>query len=203
MSAFRSPLKTGVLSVCALAALAFAAPAAAQDPTFDAFRNVCISGDGDAAAAAAALSAEGGWTPLDPAMFGDSVPFENLKAWMKPVGAGFQMAMTGDMTEPMEGMGAMSMNMGVCAIGGQPADVAAIEGAVKSWTGASAPIADMNTAEYRGYVVSIQDGRPVPVDANITDEGLGVRMMTGELRMLMVGEQGGITMVMYMDPKMQ
>ncbi|HEV2081739.1 MAG TPA: hypothetical protein VGR32_04710 [Brevundimonas sp.] len=203
MFAFRSPLKTGVLAACAVGAMAFAAPALAQDPVFDAFSEICIAGDGDAGKAAAALSSEGGWVPLDPAMFGDEVPFENLKAWMKPVGAGFQMAMTGDMVEPMPGMGAMSMNMGVCAIGGQPADAASIEGQIKSWTGASAPVPEMNTPEFRGYVVSMKDGRPVPVDPNITDEGLGARMMTGELRMLMVGDQGGVTMVMYMNPRVQ
>ncbi|MBU1325644.1 MAG: hypothetical protein KJ676_10410 [Alphaproteobacteria bacterium] len=203
MFSLRSPLQTGVLTACAAAALAFAAPAAAQDPVFEAFQSVCIAGDGAAAKAAAAVEADGGWTELDPAMFGADAPFDNLKAWMKPEGAGFQLVMTGDMTEPMPGMGAMAMNMGVCAVGGQPADVAAIEGAIQGWTGSSAPVADMNTPEYRGYVVSMQDGRPVPVDANISQEGLGARMMTGELRMIMVGEQGGVTMVMYMDPKMQ
>lgn len=203
MFAFRSPLKTGALAACAVGALALAAPAFAQDRVFDTFSTVCVAGDGDATKAAAALTADGGWMPLDPAMFGDDVPFENLKAWMKPVGAGFQMAMTGDMAEPMPGMGAMAMNMGVCAIGGQPANAASIEAQVKSWTGAAAPVPEMNTPEFRGYVVSIQDGRPVPVDPNISDEGLGARMMTGELRMLMVGDQGGVTMVMYMDPRVQ
>lgn len=201
MSAFRSPVLTGALAACAV--LVCAAPALAQDPVYDTFKSVCIAGDGDAAKAEAALNAEGGWTSLDPAMFGADVPFENLKAWMKPSGAGFQMAMTGDMVEPMPGMGAMSINMGVCAIGGQPADGAAIEGAIKAYTGATGPVPAMDTPEFRGYVVSMEGGRPTPVDPNITDEGLGARMMTGELRMLMVGDQGGVTMVMYMDPKVQ
>lgn len=201
MFAFRSPVRTGVLAACA--ALAFAAPAMAQDAVFDAFSSVCIAGDGDATKAAAVLEADGGWTPLDPAMFGNDAPFENLKAWMKPAGGGFQMAMTGDMTEPMPGMGGMGMNMGVCAIGGQPADAAAIEGEIKGFTGASAPVPEMNTPEFRGYVVSIENGRPVPVDQNMSQEGMGARMMTGDLRMLMVGDQGGVTMVMYMNPQVQ
>lgn len=200
MFAFRSPVRTGVLAACA--ALAFAAPAMAQDPVFDMFSTVCIAGDGDATKAAAILDGEG-WTPLDPAMFGEDAPFENLKAWIRPAGAGFHMAMTGDMTEPMPGMSGVGMNMGVCAIGGQPADAAVIEGEIKSFTGASAPVPDMNSPELRGYVVAIENGRPVPVDQNMSQEGMGARMMTGDLRMLMVGDQGGVTMVMYMNPQVQ
>ncbi|MBX9575565.1 MAG: hypothetical protein K2X07_08000 [Caulobacteraceae bacterium] len=203
MFSLRAPLKTGVLTACAAACLAVAAPAAAQDPTFETFRNVCIAGDGDAAKAASVVEGDGGWMTLDPAMFGSDAPFENLKAWMKPEGAGFNLVMTGDLSEPMDGMGGMEMNMAVCAVGAQPGDAAAVEAEVKRFTGASAPAPDMDTPEFRGYVVGIENGQPVPVDPNITTEGLGARMMTGEVRLLMVGDQGGVTMVMYMEPKVQ
>lgn len=203
MFAFRSPLKTGVLTACAAACLAVAAPAAAQDPLFDTFSSICIAGDGDAAKAAAVVEGEGGWMPLDPAMFGNDAPFDNLKAWMKPAGAGFNLVMTGDMSQPMEGMGGMEMNMGVCAVGAQPAEADAVEAEVKRFTGAQAPAPEMDTPEFRGYVVNLENGRPTPVDPNITSEALGMQMMTGNLRLLMVGEQGGVTMVMYMEPKVQ
>jgi hypothetical protein len=203
MFAFRSPLKTGVLSACAVAALAFAAPAVAQDPLFETFSSICVAGDGDAAKAATVIEGESGWMPLDPAMFGNDAPFDNLKAWMKPEGAGFNLVMTGDMSEPMEGMVGMEMNMGVCAVGAQPAEAAAVEAEVKRYTGAQAPAPEMDTPEFRGYVVNMENGRPTPVDPNITSEGLGIQMMTGNLRLLMVGEQGGVTMVMYMVPKVQ
>jgi hypothetical protein len=131
MFAFRSPLKTGVLTACAAACLAVAAPAAAQDPVFETFRSICIAGDGAPAAAAAKIEADGGWMVLDPAMFGADAPFENLQAWMKMSGGGFQLAMTGDMSEPMDGMGGLDMTMSVCAIGAEPGDLAAIEAEAK------------------------------------------------------------------------
>ena len=201
MFAFRSPLKTGVMAACAVAALGFALPAAAQDPMFDQFKTVCIAGDGAASTAAAAVNAEGGWMALDPAMFGSDAPFENMQAWMKMADGGFRLVMTGDMSEEMGGMG--DMNMSVCAVGGQPGDAAAIEAAAKAWTGATAPLPDMNTEEFRGYGFTLENGRPKPIDPNITEDALGMLLMSGDVRLVMVGEQGDVTMVMYMQPKMQ
>ncbi len=200
MFAFRSPVKTGVMAACAVAAMGFALPAAAQDPMFDQFKTVCIAGDGAASRAAAAVEADGGWMVLDPAMFGADAPFQNMQAWMKMVDGGFRLVMTGDMSEDMGAMG--TMNMSVCAVGGQPANAAALEAAVKSWTGASGPLPEMDTPEFRGYGVTLENGRPKPIDPNITEDALGMQMMTGDMRLLMVGEEGDVTMVMYMEPKM-
>jgi hypothetical protein len=201
MFAFRSPLKTGVLAACAVAGLAFAAPAVAQDPVFEKFRTVCIAGDGSAAAAAAAVEADGGWMVLDPAMFGNDAPFQNMQAWMKMEGAGFRLVMTGDMAEEIDGMG--QMDMSVCAVGAQPAELGTLEGEVKAWTGATAPLPDMDTPEFRGYGVMMQNGRPTPVDPAMSVDALGVAAMSGDMRMLMVGEEGDVTMVMYMQPKLR
>ncbi|WP_298123721.1 hypothetical protein [Brevundimonas sp.] len=203
MFAFSSSLKTGVLTACAAACLAVAAPAAAQDPLLDDFKTVCVTGDGSAAAAASSITAQGGWSPLDPAMFGAEAPFENLKAWMRAGGGGFQLAMTGDMTEPMEGMGSMEMNMGVCALGAQPGDYAALNRAISTWVG-SGPQPDLSVDGNTGFLFALENGQVKPVDPGMTEEEIGLRMLSsGDLRMVMTTDQGGVVMVMYMVPKVQ
>jgi hypothetical protein len=202
MFAFSSSLKTGVLTACAAACLAVAAPAAAQDPLLDSFKTLCAAGDGNPAAAAASINAQGGWSPLDPSMFGAEAPFDNLSAWMRAGGGGFQLAMTGDMTEAMEGMGAMEMNMGVCALGAQPADYAALNRAISAWVG-SGPQPDLSVDGNTGFLFALENGQMKPVDPAMTQEEMGLRMLSGDLRMVMTTDQGGVVMVMYMVPKVQ
>jgi len=203
MFAFSSSLKTGVLTACAAAAcLAFAAPAAAQDPLLDDFKTLCAASDGNPVAAAAGINAQGGWSPLDPAMFGAEAPFANLKAWMRAGGGGFQLAMTGDMSEPMDGMGSMEMNMGVCALGAQPADYAGLNAAISTWVG-SGPQPDLSVDGNTGFLFALENGQVTPVDPAMTEEEMGLRMLSGDLRMVMTTNQDGVVMVMYMVPKVQ
>lgn len=205
MYAFRSPLKTGALAACAAALMAMASPAVAQDPTFQQFQKVCVAGDGDPAAAAATVNGDASWQSLDPAMLGGDMPFDNLRAWMKMADEGFQLVMTGDVTEDAPGMQSIEgvdMVMSVCAVGGMPADYAAVDGAAARWTGAQAH-PELSQDGMRGYIFELVDGRPKPLSVDVTDEQLGIEAMGGSLRMIMTTDEGGMVMVMYMQPKVQ
>lgn len=205
MFALRSPLKTGALAACAAALMAVASPALAQDPTFAQFQKVCVASDGDPAAAARVVGADSSWQSIDPAMLGGDVPFDNLQAWLKMGDAGFEMVLTGDVTDEAPGMQSiegLDMVMSVCAVGGMPADYAAADGAAQRWTGAQAH-PELSQDGMRGYLFEVSSGQPKPLPADMTDEQLGMQALGGDLRMLMTADQGGMVMVMYMQPKVQ